>query len=62
MIWWILGGIYLISIIILIVEIIRAPEMDDHIWARVLQVVRLFFIWKERKNEIFRFIFWDRRF
>ena len=31
MIWWILGGIYLISIIIFIVEIIRAPEMDDHI-------------------------------
>ncbi|EPU20977.1 hypothetical protein SAG0137_01785 [Streptococcus agalactiae LMG 14838] len=31
MIWWILCGIYLISIIILIVEIIRAPEMDDHI-------------------------------
>ncbi|CYU50936.1 replication initiator protein A [Streptococcus suis] len=31
MIWWILGGIYLISIIILIVEIIRAPEMDEHI-------------------------------
>jgi hypothetical protein len=31
MIWWILGGIYLISIIILIVEIIRAPEMDDDI-------------------------------
>ncbi|MET3634302.1 hypothetical protein ABID28_000941 [Streptococcus porcorum] len=31
MIWWILGGIYLISIIILIVEIICAPEMDDHI-------------------------------
>ncbi|TKK44090.1 hypothetical protein E8E04_09070 [Streptococcus agalactiae] len=31
MIWWILGGIYLISSIILIVEIIRAPEMDDHI-------------------------------
>ncbi|PQF37832.1 hypothetical protein CUS82_08825 [Enterococcus faecalis] len=31
MIWWILGRIYLISIIILIVEIIRAPEMDDHI-------------------------------
>lgn len=31
MIWWILSGIYLISIIILIVEIIRAPEMDDHI-------------------------------
>lgn len=31
MIWWILSGIYLISIIILIVEIIRAPEIDDHI-------------------------------
>lgn len=31
MLWWILGGIYLISIIILIVEINRAPEMDDHI-------------------------------
>ena len=31
MLWWILGGIYPISIIILIVEIIRAPEMDDHI-------------------------------
>lgn len=31
MIWWILSGIYLISIIILIVEIIRAPDMDDHI-------------------------------
>ncbi|MBS8063583.1 hypothetical protein F6P60_00200 [Streptococcus suis] len=31
MIWWILGRIYLISIVILIVEIIRAPEMDDHI-------------------------------
>ena len=30
MIWWILSGIYLISIIILIVEIIRAPEMDDY--------------------------------
>ena len=30
-IWWILGGIYLISIIILIAEIIRAPEMDNHI-------------------------------
>lgn len=29
MIWWILGGIYLISIVILIFEIIRAPEMDD---------------------------------
>ncbi|EGS27847.1 hypothetical protein CUZ34_06940 [Streptococcus agalactiae] len=31
MIWWILGGIYLISNIILIVEIICAPEMDDQI-------------------------------
>lgn len=31
MIWWILGGIYLISIVILIFEIIRTPEMDDHI-------------------------------
>lgn len=31
MIWWILGGIYLVSLFILIVEIIRAPEMDDHI-------------------------------
>ncbi|EPU30153.1 hypothetical protein SAG0142_04020 [Streptococcus agalactiae MRI Z1-024] len=31
MIWWILGGIYLIFIVILIFEIIRAPEMDDHI-------------------------------
>lgn len=31
MIGWILGGIYLISIIILIVEIIRAPEMDVHV-------------------------------
>lgn len=31
MLWWILGGIYLISIIILIVEIIRVPEMDDYI-------------------------------
>ncbi|MBS7935074.1 hypothetical protein F6O96_08995 [Streptococcus suis] len=31
MIWWILGGIYLISILNLIVKIIRAPEMDDHI-------------------------------
>lgn len=31
MICWVLGGIYLISIIILIVEIIRAPEMDDQI-------------------------------
>ncbi|EIQ81906.1 hypothetical protein SCAZ3_05810 [Streptococcus canis FSL Z3-227] len=31
MIWWILGGIYLVSLIVLIVEIIRTPEMDDHI-------------------------------
>ncbi|KAA9261195.1 hypothetical protein C6A31_01120 [Streptococcus anginosus] len=31
MIWWILGGVYLISLIILLIEIIRAPEMDDHI-------------------------------
>lgn len=31
MIWWILGGVYLISLIILLIEIIRAPETDDHI-------------------------------
>ena len=31
MIWWILGGVYLISLIILVIEIINAPEMDDHI-------------------------------
>ncbi|VEE82537.1 Uncharacterised protein [Streptococcus milleri] len=31
MIWWILGGVYLISLIILLIEIIRAPDMDNHI-------------------------------
>ena len=31
MIWWILGGVCLISLIILLIEIIRAPDMDNHI-------------------------------